>query len=278
MVKLVLSSASNFTDNMLKVNSLDYLKYEIVYKDEHYLSTLEWTYPSKEDMIDYMKNDGLVTIAHPPIGEWIKEFNELLKEDRDMVCLLTSHNLGGACRAFNIVKNLIKTDRQVEALEVNGAGPCEELIAIKLIDFIKEDTTIEEIKSYFDSLNQNIHYYAISESMRQWAYTGRSNDKKTELVYPQGLPVMKGQPDGHIVPLGLCSDFDSALSRFREEIQGMKAESCVINYTFDTYTDWIDKFEQTVIDTLNCKVIAKNCHGSIVTCVEGVNSVDVAFI
>lgn len=278
MIKLVLSSASNFTPELLKKYNLDYLKYEVVFKDNHYLSLLDWSNISKEDFINYMSNNNYVTIAHPPIGEWVSEFNELLKSGQDLACLITTHSLGGACRAFNITKSLINADKNIYLLEANGSGPVEELIALKLVNFIKEDTSFEEIKSYVNFLNNSIHFYAISESMKQWTYTGRSNDKKKDFSYPEGVPVMKGQPDGHIFPLCLCKDFNEGLEKLKEDIKDLKATECVINYTYKTYPEWISTFEKTIVDTLGCKVIAKNIHGQTVTCVEGLNSVDVAFI
>lgn len=274
MIKLVLTSASNFTKELLDKYNLSYLKCEIVYKDKHYPSSLTWDYLSKEELINYMKNGGIVSVAQPPVGEWVKELNELLKEDRDIVCLLFSEKIGGAVRAFNIAKSLIKTDKKLNYVEINGGGPCEELFALELVDFIKEDTSFEEIKSFTDDLNSRLHYYAISESMRQWAYTGRSNDKKVEVSYPKGLPVIKDT--GKL--LGLYESFDKALEKFKEDTKQYKATKCVINYVYDTYSDWIDKFEKTIIDTLGCKIIAKNEQGPTNTCIEGINSVNVAFI
>lgn len=277
MVKIVVDSGSDFPKELLEKYNLSYLKFETTYNGIVYPSSLEWEYFSKEDLVNSMLNGYLPSISQPSLGAWMNQINEFLKEGRDILYISIPSALSGGVRVFNVLKKLIKTDRKIDIVEVNGAGPVPELVALEILNNLKEEDTIEDIKAKVNDMNDKLHFYMISESMRQWAFSGRADDK-IDFTYPKGVPLLKGNKDGTIRPMCLCDSFDDALSRLKKEIEGLKAEKCVINYTYGTYDEWLSRFEKTMVDCLGCKIIAKDFHSPTVTSVTGVNSISVAFI
>lgn len=278
MIKLLIDSGGSLSLDILK--DVLILNTEINIDDDCYVSSMNWKCFTPEFLIKCLNEDKIIRTTQSPIGVWIRDLMSIFSDwpDYDFLYLATSSNLGGSVRVFNIIKNLMKTDRNIDMVEVNGAGPVVELAVLEALDGIKDGLSVSEIKSKINNLNRNVRFYAISESMKQWSHTGRSNDKKVNDSYPKGLPLMKGLSDGHIGLSCLNRSFDDALNNFKKDINDLKATRCVVNYIHGTYTDWIDRFKKTVEESLDCKASAVNEHGPTVTCIEGVNSVDVAFI
>ena len=280
MIKLFIDSGCNLSKELKEKYGISVLETEIRFNGIDYKSGVTWEYFSPQEMYDFMSKGGLPEISQSSIGNWMEQLKEKIESPSDeIVYIATSSKIAGSFRVFNILMNMNHDiPNRLHVVESIFGGPSPELITLETARNLTKNSTFEDIRNFVDEMKGNIHLYDISGSMKSWVFTGRA-DKSKKFEYPEGIPLIKGIPDGAFVPMGLFHSFEDALDRFSEEMKSLKVNKCVFNYTYNTSPDLIDRFKEIVLDgNADCEILADHISSPTSSAISGLDSVNVAFI
>ena len=113
--------------------------------------------------------------SQPSIGTFKKYFEEALKTNDEVICITISSKISGTYNAALQTKNFLTEEikKRIHVIDSNNIDVGEGLLAIKAIEIIKEensiDTVIERIKSYVPK----IYFYGMTENPKQMEAGGR---------------------------------------------------------------------------------------------------------
>lgn len=280
MIKLFIDSGCNLSEELKNKYDISVLETDLYFNGTTYKSGVTWEYFSPQELYDSMCNGDLPEISQPSIGNWTEQLKSKIKSPEDeIVYIATSSKIAGSLRVFNILMNMNhEILNKLHVIESAFGAPTTEFIILEIAKSLSETTSFEEIQKRVNEINQLIHIYDISETMKNWAFTGRTDITK-KLTYPEGIPLIKGMPNGLFVPIGLFNSFEEALNKFSEEMSDFKPNKCVINYAYNTYTNWISDFKKVILNrNKNCEILAEHIASPTATAIHGLNSVNVAFI
>lgn len=139
-----------------------------------------------EMISDLSKYKGKSQSSCPNVNEWKKAFEGAKK----VICITISSALSGsynsACLALeDYIKN--NPDREGFVIDTLSAGPEILLIIEKLIEFISEKLSIEEIKKRIEEYKKKTHLLFCLESMKNLANNGRISQASAKVAGILGI-------------------------------------------------------------------------------------------
>lgn len=187
---------------------------------------------SKNNIYEKMRNaqkQGVKTTpktSQPAVGLYKKAYDNLLAQDKEIICLTISSKLSGAFNSALQAKKLFdeETQKKIFVLDTLNVDVGEALLVIKAKELIEKGESAENIFHSLESLPSKVHLFGMLESPKWLEAGGRISSavaRIMEKMQELGMrPILKVK-DGEVKPANFKMQAKDTATALLKEVKNL---------------------------------------------------------
>ncbi|WP_461207706.1 DegV family protein [Clostridium sp. DL1XJH146] len=201
---IVTDSCCDLPYSVIKDKKIPFVSLTVSYNGEEYIDDFGETLTSKKFFND-MRNGALPDTSQPNSEDYIKVFEELLKEGKDIIYISVSSGLSGTFNSARIGKEMMVEkypDRRIYLFDTLTASICQGIIVLKAYEMREEGKTFEDVIDYLEMNVFNYNTYMTVDDLGHLKRSGRISVAAATVGMLLHLkPILTLNNDGKVMPV-----------------------------------------------------------------------------
>ncbi len=199
--KIITNTTADLPLDYIKENNLGLLYYNYILDDIEYGSErqLDW-----KEFYAMMRTGKMPTTSLINPEKFREEFEEVLKENKEILYISFSSGLSGSCQnAFLTAREMMeeREDIQIKVIDSLCASMGEGLFIHKAVTMQKEGKTLEETAAWLQDHVQNMVHLVTVDDLNHLYRGGRVNKATAVIGTIAGIkPIIHVDGEGHLIP------------------------------------------------------------------------------
>ena len=170
MIKLLVDSAADFTNDDLKANNIAMIPLQISANDETYLDNVTIT---KDEFYDKLCNQKYhFKTSQPSPNAFLDAFEKVKESGDTLLCLMLSSKLSGTYQSAMLAKNIVEYEN-IYIVDTQSATAGIQFLAERALEMIHANLTIELIIQELEEMKQHVRIFASVDTLEYLHRGGR---------------------------------------------------------------------------------------------------------
>lgn len=271
MIKILVDSCADLSEELLKEYDIDYAKMNTVYDGKETEASLTWDHYSPKELYDLMRAGNRVTTTQVPAAEFERIFRKYLSEGYDIIYIGCSTKQSGSVNTGRVVAKTVLCEyegRKIECIDSLNASIGEGLLGILAATLLKEGKSFEEIVETVTARRNNVNQYVTVHSLDALKKSGRVTASKAFFGNLMGVkPCLISDADGVQTPIkkakGRLGSFNEIVNLLSESIEDSENQYVYVAHA-DCSKEELDAIKQMINEKIKCKGIITVYIGPII--------------
>ncbi len=201
---IVTDSCCDLPYSLIKDKKIPFVSLTVSYNGEEYIDDFGETLTSKKFFSD-MRNGALPDTSQPNSEDYIKVFEELLKEGKDIIYISVSSALSGTFNSARIGKEMMidkYPDRKIYLFDTLTSSLGQGLMVLKAYEMKEQGSSFEEVVDYLEMNVFNYNTYITVDDLGHLKRSGRISAAAATVGMVLHLkPVLTINNEGKVMPV-----------------------------------------------------------------------------
>lgn len=274
MIRILVDSTSDFTNEQLTQNNLTYIPMHINWEDTEYISGI--TIQSEEfyDKLEHCSS--FPKTSQPSPQSFLEEFEKVKEAKDEMICILLSSALSGTYQSACLAKQMVDYD-SIYIIDSRTATAGIQLLVEEAMKMIAAGMSCAEIVANLEELKSRVKIYASVDTLEYLKRGGRISKAVASIgEIAKVKPLIHLNEAGEIVAISKSIGFKKVISKIAElSLDADPNYSIYSLYTMGTKN--MEKLEEKLNEN-SIAISGKVQVGPTIGCHIGLEAFGVAFI
>ena len=274
MIRILVDSTADFTNEQLKQNNLTYIPMHINWDDTEYISGV--TIQSEEFYERLEASSSFPKTSQPSPQSFVEEFEKVKEEKDEMICILLSSALSGTYQSACLAKQMVDYD-SIYVIDSKTATAGIQLLVEEAMKMVDAGMSCEEIVAHIEELKSRVMIYASVDTLEYLKRGGRISKAVASIgEIAKVKPLIHLNEAGEIVAISKSIGFKKVTAKIAEYSLDADPNYSILSlYTKGTKN--MEKLEEKVKEN-NVNITDRVQVGPTIGCHIGTEAFGVAFI
>lgn len=271
MIKILVDSCADVSEELIKQYNLDYARMNTVYNSKETPASLTWEFYSPRELYDIMRHGERVTTTQVPVEEFNRVFKLYLQQGYDIIYIGCSTKQSGSVNTGTLVaKQLLAEypDRKIACIDSLNACIGEGMLGILASELNAAGKSFEEIVETVLASRNRVNQCVTVHSLDALKRAGRVKASKAFFGNLMGVkPCLISDADGEQTPIrkakGRIGSFKEIVNMLAETIEDAENQYVYLAHA-DCSEEEIETLKQMITDSIKCKGIITVYIGPII--------------
>ncbi|AGB41154.1 EDD domain protein, DegV family [Halobacteroides halobius DSM 5150] len=242
-IAVVTDSTADLTSNQLQEYDITRVPLQVMIADQEYQ---DWVEINPDQFLKKLEvSDHLPTTSQPPVGRFVKVYEELAKEYDHIISLHVSTQLSGTIKAAQLAADMVE-EVEIKVIDSETVSISLGIMAIEVAKKVKEGTKLGKIIKFIDRIKEQVGIYFTVDDLDYLEQGGRIGKAAAFLGNLFKVRPLMTVEDGEVAPYKKVRGEKRLYRVFKEVIDGKldnkKGQKLVILYS--KYQDKAKQLEE----------------------------------
>lgn len=232
MIRLLVDSASDYTQEEIRNKNLYFVPLQIQIEGKNYLDGVDI---DKETFYEKMMNSKeFFKTSQPSPQEFLDIFEKVKEKQETLICLSLSSKLSGTYQSACLAKDMVDYEN-IFIIDTLTAVAGIRLLCEVAMNWIGENRSVESIVSGLEELKEHVHIYAGLDTLEYLAKGGRISKTAAAIGTLASIKPIICVDHGEVVVAGKTRGVNKATSVVCEKMQSDIVDTLYPVYTLYSY-------------------------------------------
>lgn len=260
---IITDSCCDLPIQYIENNNISYIPLTCRFKGKEYEDHFGQTLSYKE-FYEGMREGEIPQTSQPSPDVYFKTFQNILKQNKDIIYICVSSGLSGTFNSANIGKSMALENFQnanIHIVDILTASLGQGLMVIKALELQKAGATFKEVIEFLEEQKFNLNTYITVDDLNHLKRGGRiSNVAALFGIVLHIKPILTLNNEGKVIPAlkvkGRKNAFNKMLRFVCEQIEEPEKQTIMISHG-DSESDAL-KLKELILKELNVKEVIIN--------------------
>ena len=271
MIKILVDSCSDLSQEQLERYGLDYGRMNTVCNGEQTEASLLWEHYSPKQLYDSIRNGERVTTTQVPVEEFMRIFRLYLEQGYDIIYIGCSSKLSGSVNtAYVVAKQLLPEfeGRRIECIDALNSCVGEGMLGIYATELMWDGKDFDEIVAAVKDKRKYVNQFVTVHTLDYLKRAGRIKASKAFFGNLMGVkPMLISDANGENVATkkarGRLASLQLLVDSVAEVIEDPENQTVYLAHA-DCSQEEVNQLKAMLLEKVPCKNIEVSYIGPIV--------------
>lgn len=262
-VKIVSDNCCDLNDGLLKQYDISIIPLQIRFGDREY----SYGELSNAQFYQMMRSsDTLPSTSQPSAGDFQSLFQELLRDDLEIISIHLSSGISGTVQAGQMGAELVDKNR-IHVFDSRKASVGEGLLVLEAARMAQKGHTVEEILARLKVMQERMQCIFLVGNLEALIKGGRISRAKAAIAGMLDIrPILRFDEEGKIVPYEKVRGHKGSMNRLLDIMaqQGRDISQQTVGVCHSDCPDVAEYLQQKIIDKLGVKEVIVGEVGTVI--------------